>query len=88
MHCNASCGYGWLPLARLGLAIYPFAAHNVVPVFQTRRGLGQAKPRCEGEIFMNAIFQSVKVPSVKGLVDAIANNASEDALGKAVSFKQ
>jgi hypothetical protein len=50
--------------------------------------LGQAKPRCEGEIFMNAIFQSVKVPSVKGLVDAIANNASEDALGKAVSFKQ
>lgn len=37
---------------------------------------------------MNAIFQSVKEPSVKGLVDAIANNASEDGLGKAVTPKQ
>jgi CRP-like cAMP-binding protein len=37
---------------------------------------------------MNTMFQSVKAPSVKGLADAIARNASEDALGKALSPKQ
>jgi CRP-like cAMP-binding protein len=37
---------------------------------------------------MNAIFQSLKPPSVTGLVDAIARNTSEDALGRAVSAVQ
>lgn len=37
---------------------------------------------------MNAIFQSVKVPSIKGLVDVIDSNASEDSLGKALLAKQ
>lgn len=34
---------------------------------------------------MNAIFQSVRLPTVKGLVDAIAKNTLEDSLGRAVS---
>jgi CRP-like cAMP-binding protein len=37
---------------------------------------------------MNAIFQAVKAPSVTALVNAIASNALEDALGKAITPKQ
>ena len=37
---------------------------------------------------MSAIFQAVKAPSIKELVDAIARNASEDALCKALTPKQ
>lgn len=37
---------------------------------------------------MNAIFQTVKTPTVKALVLAIEKNTVEDALGKAVSSPQ